>query len=456
LGNLAGGRLEIEEIRRFPNQPVDLPSGLYWDAFRLFHEVLEGLTTAGRERSLKPAGIGVDTWGVDFGLLAADGGLIDCPRHYRDPRTNGVPERLFQSVPRAEVFNRTGVQIMSINSLYQLYAMRAANAAALDHAARLLFMPDLLNYWLTGVQRNEVTIASTSQFYDPRARCFAADILQRLSLPSGILAELVQPGSTLGPLLPRLAESTGLGPVPVYAVGSHDTASAVAAVPARGDGWCYISSGTWSLMGVESAAPVIDEQSYALNFTNEAGVAGRTRLLKNIAGLWLLQECRRDWAARGERFGYDELMCLAEAAGPARSIIDPDDFLQPGGMPERIAAWCRSRSLPAPATKGEFCRVILESLAHRYCAVLQGLEGITRSSIHTIHIVGGGSRNSLLNQLVANATGRNVVAGPIEATAAGNLLVQAIGSGEVSGIEEARQIVRRSFPIAEFQPASAP
>ncbi len=452
LGSLAGGRLEIEEIRRFPNQPVELPSGLYWDAFRLFHEIVEGLTTAGRERRLKPAGIGVDTWGVDFGLLAADGGLIDCPRHYRDPRTNGVPERLFKTVPRAEVFARTGIQIMSINSLYQLYAMRLAHSAALNGASRLLFMPDLLNYWLTGVERSEVTISSTSQFYDPKARRFAADMMERLDLPSRILAELIEPGSRLGPLLPHLAESTGLGAVPVHAVGSHDTASAVAAVPARGDGWCYISSGTWSLMGVESAAPVIDEQSYNLNFTNEAGVAGRTRLLKNIAGLWLLQECRRAWAAQGERFGYDELMQMAEASGPARAIIDPDDFLQPGDMPARIAAWCGERSLEAPKTKGEFCRTILESLAHRYCEVLPGLEGLTGSRIHTIHIVGGGSRNSLLNQLVADATGRKVVAGPIEATAAGNLLVQAIGAGEVSGIEAAREIVRQSFPITEFEP----
>ena len=452
LGSLAGGRLEIEEIRRFPNQPVELPSGLYWDAFRLFHEIVEGLTTAGRERHLKPAGIGVDTLGVDFGLLAADGGLIDCPRHYRDARTNGVPDRLFETVPRAEVFARTGIQIMSINSLYQLYSMRLAHSAALENARRLLFMPDLLNYWLTGVERNEVTFSSTSQFYDPKARCFATDMLERLGLPSRILAELIEPGCTLGPLLPRLAESTGLGAVPVHAVGSHDTASAVAAVPARGDGWCYISSGTWSLMGVESAAPVIDEQSYKLNFTNEAGVAGRTRLLKNIAGLWLLQECRRTWAAEGERFGYDDLMHMAEAAGPARAIVDPDDFLQPGDMPARIAAWCGEHSVEAPKTKGEFCRTILESLAHRYREVLHGLEDLTGSPIHTIHIVGGGSRNSLLNQLVADVTGRKVVAGPIEATAAGNLLVQAIGSGEVSGIDEAREIVRQSFQITEFQP----
>jgi len=452
LGTLTHGQLEIEEIRRFPNQPVELPSGLYWDVFRLFHEIVEGLTTAGRERHVKAAGIGVDTWGVDFGLLAADGGLIDCPRHYRDSRTSGVPERLFETVPRAEVFARTGVQIMAINSLYQLYSMRLADSAVLTNARRLLFMPDLLNYWLTGIERNEVTIASTSQMYDPNARRFATEMVDRLGIPSRILGDMIEPGSTLGSLLPRLGEATGLGAAPVDAVGSHDTASAVAAVPARGDGWCYISSGTWSLMGVEAAAPVIDEQSYNLNFTNEAGVAGRTRLLKNIAGLWLLQECRRAWAAEGERFGYEELMQMAEAAGPARAIVDPDDFLRPGDMPARIAAWCGQRSIEAPRTRGEFCRTILESLAHRYREVLEGLERLTRTRIHTIHIVGGGSRNSLLNQLVADATGCKVEAGPVEATAAGNVLVQAVAAGEVSGLDEIRSIVRRSFPIAEFQP----
>jgi rhamnulokinase len=452
LGRLAEGRLSLDEIRRFPNQPVQLPSGHYWDPFRLFYEIVEGLTTAGREQHITAAGIGVDTWGVDFGLLANDGGLIDCPRHYRDPRTNGVPEKLFEVVSRWDVFSRTGIQIMSINSLYQLYALRLAHSVGLREADRLLFMPDLLNYWLTGVARNEVTIASTSQFYDPKTRRFAADMLEKLGIPSRVLGELIEPGCKLGALLPRLAESTGLGAVPVYEVGTHDTASAVAAVPAQGDDWCYISSGTWSLMGVEIPQPVIDERSYNLNFTNEAGVAGRTRLLKNIAGLWLLQECRRAWAAEGDHLEYAELVRMAEEAGPARSIIDTDAFLQPGDMPARIAAWCQEHSLEAPRTRGEFCRTILESLAHRYKQVLEGLESLIGRQIRTIHIVGGGSRNALLNQLVANITGRKVVAGPVEATAAGNLLVQAIGAGEVADLDAAREVVRRSFEIAEFRP----
>jgi len=451
-GRLDNGRLSLEEIRRFPNQPVELPSGLYWDAFRLFHEIVEGLAIAGREQRIPAAGIGVDTWGVDFGLLGEDGGLIDCPRHYRDPRTNGVPEKLFEKVPRWEVFERTGIQIMALNSLYQLYAMRLANAAGLREAHRLLFMPDLLNYWLTGVARNEVTIASTSQFYDTKARRFATEMLDRLGIPSRIVGELIEPGRMLGPLLPRLAESTGLGAVPVYAVGTHDTASAVAAVPAQGDDWCYISSGTWSLMGVETAEPLINQRSHELNYTNEAGVAGRTRLLKNIAGLWLLQECRRAWAAEGERFAYEELVRMAEEAGPARAIIDPDAFLQPGDMPERIVEWCKSHGLEPPASKGQFCRTILESLAHRYREVLDGLESLTGRRIGTIHIVGGGSRNALLNQLAADVTGRCVVAGPVEATAAGNLLVQAMGAGEVRDLDRVREIVRHSFEITEYRP----
>ena len=450
LGTLESGKLALEELHRFPNQPVHLPSGRYWDAFRLHHEMVEGLAIAGRS-GLRVDGIAVDTWGVDYGLIGSDGALVDCPRCYRDERTNGVPERLFGVVPRAEVFARTGIQIMAINSLYQLYSMRLAESPALQSAERLLFMPDLFLYWLTGVARGEVTIASTSQFYDPRSRRFDVELLNRLGIPARILPELIDPGERLGTLLPRLAESTGLGPVPVYATASHDTASAVAAVPAQGDDWCYISSGTWSLMGVELPHPVITEKSAELNFTNEAGYGGTTRLLKNIAGLWLLQECRREWASKGESHTYAELMQMAEEATPPAGVIDPDDFLQPGDMPNRIAEWCRTHSLPEPKSKGETCRLILESLAARYCKVLEGLEELIGRRIRTIHIVGGGSRNTLLNRLVARASGRKVIAGPVEATAAGNVLVQAIGAGEVAGLPAAREIVRRSFDIEVFE-----
>jgi rhamnulokinase len=450
-GNLADGCLRLEELHRFANQPVQLPSGLYWDSFRLFHEIVEGLTVAGRERKLRVDGIGIDTWGLDFGLLGGDGGLIDCPRHYRDARTNGVMERLFRTVPREEVFEQTGIQFMQINSLYHLYATRLENPCALECAKRLLFMPDLLNFWLTGVERAEVTIASTSQFYNSRAHAFCGAMLERLGIPARILPELIEPGQLLGHLLPKIAERTGLGAAPVYASAGHDTASAVVAAPGEGDDWCYVSSGTWSLMGVELPEPVIDARALELNYTNEAGVAGRTRLLKNIAGLWILQECRRCWAEAGERHTYEELAQMAEENGPAKALIDPDDFLQPGDMPARIAEWLRARGLPEPKVKGETCRIVLESLAERYRQVLEGLELLTGRRIRTIHIVGGGSKHALLNRLVARATGRTVYAGPIEATAAGNVLVQAMGTGAIRDLEEARAVVRRSFAIEKFE-----
>jgi len=451
LGRLAEGRLALEELHRFPNQPVELPSGLYWDSFRLHHEIVTGLAVAGRERQLRVDGIGIDTWGVDFGLVGSDGSLIDCPRHYRDERTNGMVERLFAVAPREEVFESTGTQVMQLNTLFQLYALRLSGSRAIDDAERLLFMPDLFSYWLTGEQQAEITIASTSQFYDPRSRRFAVSLLERLGIAVKILPPLIETGRQRGRLLPKIAERTCLGAAAVFATASHDTASAVAAVPAGGDDWCYISSGTWSLMGVELSEPVINQRSLDLNFTNEAGAAGTTRFLKNIAGLWLLQECRRAWEAQGERLTYEDLGRAADEAGPAKALINPDDFLQPGDMPTRIAEWCRARSLAVPRTKGETCRVILESLAARYREVLEGLEKVTGRTIRTIHIVGGGSRNALLNRLVARATGRRVVAGPVEATAAGNALVQAIGAGQVGGLEEAREIVRRSFEIEVYE-----
>jgi rhamnulokinase len=450
LGTLERGALRIEELHRFDNTPVQLPTGLYWDTLRLFHEIRRGLTVAGRERGLKIDAIGIDTWGVDFGLLGEDGALLDNPRHYRDARTNGMLEQIFAVVPRAEVFEATGIQFMQLNTLYQWYSMKTSPAATI--ARKLLFMPDLFNYWLTGVARAERTIASTSQFYDPRERRFAAALLARLGLDASILPEIVDPGTRLGALLPEIAEATGLGATPVYATGCHDTASAVAAVPAQGDDWCYISSGTWSLMGVELDQPIINAQSLAENFTNEAGAAGKIRFLKNIPGLWLLEECRQAWAQAGHKFTYDELLTLAARARPGTAIIDVDGFLEPGHMPERIAEHCRCTSQSVPEDPGLMTRVILESLADRYRRVLASLEALTGRTIRVIHIVGGGSQNRLLNQLAANATGRTVLAGPVEATAIGNALIQAIGAGAVGGLEEARAIVRCSFQVERFEP----
>ena len=453
LGSLDAGKLSLEELHRFPNTPVQLPTGLYWDTLRLFQEIRHALTICGRERRIALDGIGIDSWGVDFALLGADGALVDNPRHYRDARNNGIPEKTFRAAPREEIFAETGIQFMQINTLCQLYAMKLADSPALGIAKTLLFMPDLFNYWLTGVMRAEESIASTSQFYNPAKKLWAKGLLRRLGIAESILPELVPAGTKLGTLLPEVAEASGLSAdTPVFATASHDTASAVAAVPAEGGDWGYISSGTWSLMGVELDTPVIDEHSLALNFTNEVGAGGKIRLLKNIAGLWLLQECRRAWALGGREYSYAELVELAAAAPSCGMTIDPDGFGEPGRMPERIAEYCRSQGQDAPVQPGGMVRLILESLAASYRVVLENLEKLIGRRINRLHIVGGGSRNDLLNQLAANATGRSVIAGPAEATAAGNILVEAIGAGTVSGVTEARAIVKRSFPLQVYQP----
>jgi len=452
LGSIRDDVLTLEELHRFPNIPVRLPTGLYWDTLRLFHEILQGLIAACRGRKIQLAGVGVDTWGVDFALLGADGALVDNPRHYRDSRNNGMLERTFAVIPREEIFAHTGIQFMQLNTLYQLHAMKLANSPALEVARTFLMMPDLFNYWLTGVMRCELTDASTTQFYNPVKKRWAFELLERLGLPTTIFPEIVPPGTLLGPLLPHVAEETGAGEVPVYATCCHDTASAVAAVPAEGAGWCYISSGTWSLMGVELTEPIINQRSLELNFTNEIGAAGTVRFLKNIAGMWLLQECRRAWALEGREYSYDELAQLAAAAAPFTAVIDPDAFLEPGRMPEKIAEYCRRTGQPAPEPPGPMCRTILESLALRYRQVLESLESLLGRRIERIHIVGGGSRNRVLNQFVADATGRPVIAGPAEATAAGNVAVQAIGAGLLKDLREARDLIRRSFPMTVFEP----
>lgn len=446
LGSLSGGKLAVEELHRFPNTPVRVPGALYWDILRLWHEIQHGIGVATRERKLTLDGIGIDTWGVDYGLLGADGLLVDMPRHYRDARTNGVMDQLFEVVPRDQVFGYTGIQFMQLNTLYQLYAMRLAGAPALDVATRLLNIPDLFNYWLTGVARSETTIASTTQFYNPQSMTWADLLLARLGLPSGMLGQLVPPGTLLGNMLEAPH-------APVYATAGHDTAAAVVAVPAAvGENWCYISSGTWSLMGLELDNPVINAQSLAANYTNEVGVSGKIRFLKNIAGLWLLQECRKAWTLEGREYSYEQLTRMAEAARPFAAAINPDAFLEPGDMPAKIAAYCERSGQPAPATDGEYARAILESLALRYRNVMENLETLSGRKIDVIHIVGGGSRNSLLNQFVADCTGRTVVAGPSEATAIGNILVQAMGAGELADLGAARAVVRNSFELTIVEP----
>jgi rhamnulokinase len=446
LGTLSGGHLAVEEIHRFPNTPVRVPGALYWDTLRLWHEIQHGIAIAARERKLELDGIGIDTWGVDYGLLGSDGLLLESPRHYRDARTNGMMDALFQVVPREQVFAYTGIQFMQLNTLFQVFAAKQAGAPALGIAKTLLNMPDLFNYWLTGVARSETTIASTTQFFNPATMSWATELLKRLGIQTGMLAPLIAPGTLLGKMLEAPH-------APVYATAGHDTAAAVAAVPAQGgSNWCYISSGTWSLMGLELDAPVINQQSLAANYTNEVGVAGKIRFLKNIAGLWLLQECRRAWAEAGNEYTYEQLARMAAEARPFAAILDPDAFLEPGGMPVKISAHCGANGCGVPATHGEFARVILESLALRYRHVVENLEALSGRSIEVIHIVGGGSRNALLNQFVADCTGRRVLAGPSEATAIGNILAQGMGAGELSGLDEARRVVRDSFEVVPVAP----
>ncbi len=449
LGALDGGKLAVDELHRFPNTALREGDALYWDFDRLWQEIQRGIARA-RDLHLALDGIGVDTWGVDYGLLGADGALLERPRHYRDPRTNGVMEKLFQVVPRSQVFAATGIQFMQLNTLYQLYAMKLAASPALTAARRLLNMPDLINYRLAGEARSEATIASTTQFFNPVTMAWANELLERLDLPAGILGSIVPPGTALGKTL-------GPPHATVYATAGHDTAAAVAAVPSQGgSSWCYISSGTWSLMGLETDAPVIDGRTLALNFTNEVGVAGKIRLLKNIAGLWLLQECRRAWSLEGTEYTYEQLAGLAAEARPFCSAIDPDAFLEPGEMPRKIAEYCRATGQHPPSTPGEHARAILESLAFRYRHVLESLETLGGRKIDVIHIVGGGSRNAVLNRFAADCTGRRVVAGPSEATAIGNILVQAMGAGEVRGLDGLRAVVRNSFAPETFEPRPTP
>jgi len=456
LGQLDGGRLQLSEVHRFPNGPVRLPDGLHWDVLRLWTEVERGVALAARQQGVELASIGLDTWGVDFGLLDRDGALIANPYHYRDSRTDGMMEEAFHRVPRAEIFEQTGIQFMQLNSLYQLLAMVVHRSPALDVADTFLTMPDLFNYWLTGRKVCEFTIATTTQCYDPRKRDWATSLLERMSIPTDIFPEIVEPGTVLGPLAAQVAEEVGVGQVPVIAPATHDTGSAVAAVPfesAPGRG-CYISSGTWSLMGTEVTEPVITSQSLGYNFTNEGGVCSTFRLLKNIMGLWLVQECRRVWAREGQSYSYDQLTRMAEQAPPFVALVNPDDpaFLHPADMPAEIRAFCARTDQRAPETRGAMIRSILESLALTYRATLEKLEAMLGHRLEVIHIVGGGSRNQLLCQFTADATQQPVVAGPVEATAIGNVLMQALALGEFASLQEARALVRDSFEMVHYEP----
>ena len=454
LGEFDGSHLRLAEMHRFPNTPVQLPDGRHWNILRLLTEIENSIGQVVRNQGKQLASLGLDTWGVDFGLLDRLGALISNPYHYRDNRTDGILEEAFRRMPREEIFERTGIQFMPINSVYQLLAMVVKGDPALEIAETFLTMPDMLNYWLTGEKVCEFSIATTTQCYDPRQCAWSEPLLNAMGIPRHIFPEIIQPGTVIGPLRHKLADETGALAVPVIAPACHDTGSAVAAVPAEEKNFAWISSGTWSILGIESPYPIINPLSLKYNFTNEGGVNGTIRFSKNIAGLWLVQACRHTWAVQGEEFSYDELTQMASQAAPFFALVDPDysEFSKPGDMPSRLQAYCKQRGQSVPASKGEIVRCALESLALKYRLVLEQLESMVGTRLQPLHIVGGGSKNRLLNQLTADATGRQVIAGPSEATAIGNILMQAIALGEINSLAEGRQVVTHSFNLETYEP----
>jgi rhamnulokinase len=452
VGTFDGGRLALQDVHRFANVPVTLAGTLHWDFLRLFGDVTAGLRRAAAGGRV--ASVGVDTWGVDFGLLDDHGGLLGNPVHHRDARTAGMPELAFQVVPREEIYRATGIQLMPINTLFQLLSMVRAGDPQLRGADRLLMMGDLFAHFLCGSSVAEYTNASTSQCLDPFTRDWARPLLERLGIPTGLLPEIVQPGTVLGSLRADVAADTGLAHARVVAPGSHDTASAVVGAPLAGPTTAFLSSGTWSLIGLEVAAPVVSDVTLAANLTNEGGVAGTIRLLRNVMGLWLVQESRRALWPAGDGPSYEDLAALAEAAPAFTAFIDPDDerFLRPGDMPARARAFCAETGQPVPQDAGTLIRVVLESLALRYATAVEELARASGHPIEAIHVVGGGSNHRLLCRLTAGATGLPVRAGPVEATAIGNLAVQAIAAGELASVDEAREVIARSFPVTAYDP----
>lgn len=455
VAQLDGDHFTLRELHRFANAGVPVLGHLHWDVLRLWQEILVGFSRYAAEYQEPLAGIGVDSWAVDFGLLDSAGRLLGNPYCYRDRRTEGIPEKVFSRVSWQEIFGRTGIQLLSFNTLYQLGSMAERHDPQLTAAKTLLLIPDLLNYWLTGRQAAEYTNASTTQFLDCLSRSWATDLLARLDLPGHILPPLIEPGTLLGELRGEVCDDTGLhGPVPVYTPATHDTASAVAAVPGLDERSAYISSGTWSLVGLELPAPIVNADALACNVTNEGGVFGTTRLLKNVTGLWLLQECRRQWRRAALDYAWEALVALAEAAPPLRSLVDPDatDFAYSTDMPAALRAFCRRTGQLEPDSVGAIVRCCLESVALKYRVVLDALERLSGRHIETIRVVGGGSRNALLCQFTADACARPVIAGPVEATALGNALLQAIAAGHIADLAAGRQAIAGSVTLRQYDP----
>lgn len=457
LGEFDGSKLSLSELHRFSSDPVMLNNTFTWDFPRLFFELERGIVKAHNAGHKDIAGIGIDTWGVDFGLLSKQGELLGNPVHYRDTRTDGMIELACKRSSAKEIYDTTGIAFQKFNSLYQLLAMAENKSAILENAETLLFIPDLFNYYLTGEKFCEYTITSTSQLYDPVKGDWAKDLIRKVipGFNTGILPKVIPAGTKIGCLTKGICEELGVSSVPVIAVAEHDTGSAVVSVPFYDKKSAYLSSGTWSLLGLELDKPVINDKMREMNYTNEGGINNNVRLLKNIMGLWINQECKRHWEKMGETVSFDELDSGALAAKPFACIIDVDDqrFFEPYNMPNKIMAYCAETNQYVPQTKGEIVRCIMESLALKYRQAIEGLEEIAGYRIPALHIVGGGCKNTILSQFTANAINRPVYAGPIEATAIGNLSAQLISLGAIGSLSEAREVVRNSFPIEEYVPS---
>ncbi len=454
VGRFDGQKLGLEVAHRFPNTPTRAGGTFYWDILRLWSDIGEGLTKVAHMGEI--AGIGVDTWGVDFGLLDKDDQLLGNPVHYRDSRNDGMIDYADSIVPKSEIYASTGLQFLPFNTLFQLLALKKSESAQLDAAKSLLFTPDLLHFWLSGVKKTEYTIASTSQMLDANKRSWDEELLRRFNLPTGILCDLVPPGSILGSVREDVAKRFGLkSKTSVIAPGGHDTASAIVAVPwESGSNSAYLSSGTWSLMGLELDAPLISSQTQQLGFTNEGGAGNTIRFLKNIAGLWLVQECRRAFLRAGQEISYADLTTMAELAGDDGPFVEPDDarFAAPLSMPEALASYCRETNQKVPTSPGELVRCCLDSLALKYRFTFEKLGELRGKQLDSLHIVGGGTQNRLLSQFTADCLGVPVICGPVEATAMGNILIQAMARGEIGGLNEIRAVVRNSEHTEIFEP----
>ena len=454
LGTFKDDGFTMEEVYRFPNQTLEIGGKYYWNVYSIYEHFLKCLTELGK-RHIPLDSIGIDTWGVDFGCIGHDGTLLGLPRAYRDPYTEGIPEKFFQKVPREKLYALTGIQIMNFNSIFQMYAQAEEGSVAYRHAKRILFMPDLLSYLLTRGKVCEYTIASTSGLMNPRTQQFEPSLMDAVGLRDDQIPDKVQPGEVVGKLRFNIAKETGLGEVPVVAVAGHDTASAIVAVPAADEHFAYLSSGTWSLMGIEVPEPIINGQSARLNFTNEGGIEGTTRFLKNITGMWLVEQCRKKWMAQGKDYSYAEMTTMAQSAKDYQGRINPDDprFANPADMEAEIKSALADKSFAAPANDAEMLSCIYHSLAERYKEVLDMLQEVAPFKIEKLHVIGGGSANELLNQWTADAIGIPVVTGPTEATAIGNLMVQAKVAGLVKDRWEMRQMIAKAFEMKTFTPA---